>query len=77
MEYLDEEFTQRNWKLYSIDEQERVYRRNNLEFFIIKKVEDDKINVSYPIKNSIYNYSTNVSSYRELNDYVLNKLDYI
>lgn len=77
MEYLDEEFTQREWSLYSIDEQERVYRRKELEFFIIKRLEDNTIKVSFPIKDSIYNYSTHVSNYRELNDYVLDKLDYI
>jgi hypothetical protein len=77
MEFLNEEFTQRKWSLYENNDNELVYKRNELEFFIIKKTQDDKISVSFPIKNSNFNYVTQLSNYTEMYDYVLDKLNYI
>jgi hypothetical protein len=77
MEFLDKEFTQRNWKLYENNNNEFVYKRNDLEFFIIKQTPKGNISVSYPIKNSQYNYVTHFNNYTNLYDYVLDKLEYI
>lgn len=77
MEFLNEEFTQRKWSLYENRDNELVYKRNELEFFIIKKTQDDKISVSFPIKNSNFNYVTQLSNYTDMYDYVLDKLNYI
>jgi hypothetical protein len=77
MEFLDKEFTQRNWKLYENNNNDFVYKRNDLEFFIIKQTPKGNISVSYPIKNSQYNYVTHFNNYNNLYDYVLDKLEYI
>jgi hypothetical protein len=77
MDYLEQEFEQRNWTLYNATKNEMTWRRKAMEFFIIKNENNDDISVSYPLKNSIYNYKTNFTNYTEMYDYVLDKLNYI
>lgn len=77
MEYISREFKQHNWRLYEKNENERVYRRKGLEFFTIKRTKYGKISVSFPMKNSKYNYETEFDNYTDVYDYVVDKLKYL
>ena len=77
MEYIAEEFEQRQWKLYQDKTNERVYRRKEMEFFVIGKSPKGNISVSFPMKNSKYNYLTEFDNYSEVYDYVVDKLNYL
>jgi len=77
MEYLDEEFKQRQWSLYVNTDTERVYRKKDCDFFVIKKSPKGNISVSFPLKNSEYNFATEFDNYTKAYDYVVEKLKYL
>jgi hypothetical protein len=77
MEYIAQEFEQRQWTLYQDNTNERVYRRKDTEFFIIGKSRRGNISVSFPMKNSDCNYLTEFENYSDVYDYVTNKLNYL
>ena len=77
MNYLEEAFEQRNWSLYNTTKNEKTWRRKDLEFFTINTENKDNISVSYPLKDSIYNYKTTFTNYTQMYDYIIDKLNYI
>lgn len=77
MEYIAEEFNQRKWSLYQDTTDERIYRRKEMEFFIIGKSPRGRISVSFPMKGSAYNFKTEFDNFSDVYDYIVDKLEYL
>lgn len=77
MEYIDKLFEQHKWSLYNKKSNSSVFRRNETEFFEIKEGVDGKVKVSFPLNNSTYNYTTEISGFSNTYDFVSEKLEYL
>ena len=76
---LDATFKENGWQLMKNEKNWITYSKtaDETSFFDIK-IMPDKIIVSVPIKNSIYQYLTTFKSYYEASEYIEQKLyDYI
>jgi hypothetical protein len=76
---LDEVFKNNGWQLVNNEMNSISYSKSGDEtsFFDIK-ILNDKISVSIPIKNSIYQFVTTFNNYYEASEYVEQRLlDYI
>lgn len=74
--YIKHEFEKRNWKLYKSEDNQDTYVRNS-EFFIVGRNNDDTFFVSYPLRESKYNYTTRFIDYEMMYTYMVDKLDYL
>lgn len=82
MNHLIDEFTQRKWQISTTDNDSVTFMKNNEMFFTIKgniisENSDIKMVVSFPLKNSDYNFSTTFYDYYDMYDYVCDKLIYL
>ena len=74
---LDNIFNKYGWFKHSFVRNTITYvsKKEIMSHFMITHLFDNTYKVSFPIKNSIYNYVTNVNSVFELLDYVENVLE--
>lgn len=77
MNYIAQEFTEREWKHIKNTRNEHIFEKNDYEFAITHL--NSKIFVSAPLANSNYNFQTsfnNTEDFNEVHTYILNKLNY-
>ena len=76
--FLEETFKNKNWKLTKNEPSHIIYVKNECEteYFEIT-IDSKKIYISFPLKNSIYQYKTGFDSYYKAVEYIENKLNEI
>jgi len=77
MNYITQEFTEREWKHIKNTANEHIFEKNDSEFAITHS--NSKIFISAPLVNSKYNFQTsfnNDDDFNEIHAYILNKLNY-
>ena len=78
MEYIKQEFVQREWDIVKETGTEHIFSKDDREFAL--SFTDDNVFVSFPLNNSAYNFKTsfeNGYNFDEIYSYIVDKLDYI
>lgn len=73
--FIEDTLKKKNWRLVKNEPNHIIYDKNECEteYFEIN-IETNKIYVSFPLNNSVYQYKTSFDSYFKAVEYIENKV---